>query len=212
MGKKGHRVLTDGHDDKALSRAVHALYTGKNFRYSQLAPLSMFEEQNTRTNLPCQIDIQATHGDEYNFLMMAKGGGSANKFFLYQQTKAILREDALMKFLEEKLKTIGTAACALMRRVGCVVASSGDVSSLCAGPPYHLALVIGGLSADQTMKTTKLASAGYLDRLPRTGNALGRAFRDVELEERVHKLTQRTGIGAQFGGKVCVWYVRQCVQ
>jgi fumarate hydratase class I len=190
MGKKGHRVLTDGHDDKALSRAVHALYTGKNFRYSQLAPLSMFEEQNTRTNLPCQIDIQATHGDEYNFLMMAKGGGSANKFFLYQQTKAILREDALMKFLEEKLKTIGTAAC----------------------PPYHLALVIGGLSADQTMKTTKLASAGYLDRLPRTGNALGRAFRDVELEERVHKLTQRTGIGAQFGGKVCVWYVRQCVQ
>lgn len=147
--------------------------------YSQVAPLTMFEEANTKTNLPAQIDLYATSGDEYKFQFIAKGGGSANKTFLFQQTKALLNPDSLMKFLDEKIKTIGTSAC----------------------PPYHLAIVIGGLSAELTLKTVKMASTKYYDSLPTSGNEHGRAFRDVELEQEVLKLTQKMGIGAQFGGK-----------
>ncbi len=179
IGKRGMQVLTDGLDEAHLSRGVYDTYTKTNLRYSQVAPMDMFLEKNTKTNLPAQIDLYATKGDAYNFLFMAKGGGSANKTFLFQQTKALLNPTGLMKFMDEKIKTLGTAAC----------------------PPYHLAVVIGGLSAELTLKTVKLASTKYLDHLPTSGNEHGRAFRDVEWEEKIHGLTQRMGIGAQFGGK-----------
>lgn len=179
MGKKGQHVWTDGNDEEHISRGVYNTYTKRNLRYSQVAPLDMYVEKNTGTNLPAQIDIFSKKGNTYDFLFVAKGGGSANKSYLYQQTKALLNKDKLMKFIDEKIKTLGTAAC----------------------PPYHLALVIGGLSAELTMKVVKLASCKYLDDLPTSGNEHGRAFRDLELEQEVLKLTQRTGIGAQFGGK-----------
>eukprot|EP01128_Nolandella_sp_AFSM9_P005505 TRINITY_DN265_c4_g1_i1.p1 TRINITY_DN265_c4_g1~~TRINITY_DN265_c4_g1_i1.p1 ORF type:complete len:595 (-),score=188.23 TRINITY_DN265_c4_g1_i1:91-1875(-) len=179
MGKKGQHVFTDGTDEEALSRGVFESYTKKNLRYSQVAPLSMFEEKNTGSNLPAQIDLYATPGNEYHFQFIAKGGGSANKTFLFQQTKAVLNPESLLKFVDEKVKTLGTAAC----------------------PPYHLSIVIGGLSAEMNLKTVKMASTKYLDDLPFSGNAGGRAFRDKEWEEKIHKLTQEMGIGAQFGGK-----------
>jgi len=179
MGKRGQHVLTDGKDEEHLSHGVYDTYTGTNLRYSQTAPVDMYKEVNTRTNLPAQIEVYATAGNAYNFLFIAKGGGSANKTYLYQQTKALLNPKSLMKFLEDNIKTIGTSAC----------------------PPYHLAIVVGGLSAEQTLKTVKLASTKYYDNLPTTGNEHGRAFRDVELEKEVHALTQNMGIGAQFGGK-----------
>jgi fumarate hydratase class I len=178
-GKRGGLVLTDGDDEAHLSQGVYDTYTNTNLRYSQVAPLDMYNEANTKTNLPAQINLYATPGNAYKFLFMAKGGGSANKTFLYQQTKALLNPPALMKFLEEKIATLGTAAC----------------------PPYHLAIVVGGLSAEMTLQTVKYASAKYLDTLPTTGDENGRAFRDLELEAQVHKLTQDMGIGAQFGGK-----------
>jgi fumarate hydratase, class I len=179
MGKKGQYVWTDGNDEAAISRGIHRTYTETNLRYSQMAPLSMFKEVNTGTNLPAQIEIYATPGDAYKFLFVAKGGGSANKSFLFQQTPAVLRGDNLLKFLDEKIKTLGTAAC----------------------PPYHLAIVVGGTSAELNLKTVKLASCRYLDELPREGNEHGQAFRDIEYEAKVHALTQAMGIGAQFGGK-----------
>ncbi|TNE65586.1 MAG: fumarate hydratase [Alphaproteobacteria bacterium] len=179
VGKKGQYVWTDGDDGAPLSRGVMRTYTETNLRYSQMAPLSMYKEVNTRNNTPAQIDIYADKGNEYHFLFMAKGGGSANKTFLFQQTPASLREDKMLAFLEEKIKTLGTAAC----------------------PPYHLAIVIGGLSAEQNLATVKKASARDLDTLPTEGDATGRAFRDVEMEEKIHKMTQNMGIGAQFGGK-----------
>ena len=172
-------MLTDGKDDEYLSGGAYDAYTKLNLRYSQVAPLDMFEEKNTGTNLPAQVDIYATKGDEYNFLFIAKGGGSANKTFLYQQTKALLNPGSLEAFLEEKIKTIGTSAC----------------------PPYHLAIVIGGLSAELTLKTVKLASTKYLDDLPTTGDEHGRAFRDTKWEDHVLDITRKMGIGAQFGGK-----------
>ena len=168
MGKRGVRVMTRGDDEAHLSRGVYDVYVSRNLRYSQVAPVSMYEEKNTGSNLPAQIDLIATDGDEYHFQFMAKGGGSANKTFLYQETKALLNETRMMAFLEEKIKTLGTAAC----------------------PPYHLALVVGGLSAEQCLKTVKLASARYYDNLHAEGNAHGRAFRDAELEKKVHALTQ----------------------
>ena len=177
--KRGGRVWTHGDDEERLAEGVYRTYSKRNLRYSQVAPLSMFEENNTKTNLPAQIDIYATPGNEYHFQFIAKGGGSANKTFLYQQTKALLNEESLMSFVEEKAKTLGTSAC----------------------PPYHLAFVVGGLSAEMTLKTVKMASTKYLDGLPTTGNALGRAYRDLEWEEKILKLTQKIGIGAQFGGK-----------
>ena len=183
MGKRGRHVLTDGSDAEAISRGVWQAYTRLNLRYSQLAPLTMWEERNTGSNLPAQVELYAEdpdgHPDAYKFLFMAKGGGSANKSYLYQETKALLNPTRMMQFLEEKLRLIGTSAC----------------------PPYHLAIVVGGTSAEFALKTAKYASARYLDTLPTSGNALGRGFRDVELEQEVLKLTQRTGIGAQFGGK-----------
>jgi fumarate hydratase class I len=179
MGKKGHLVWTDGTDEAALSAGIHKAYTETNLRYSQVSPVTMFEEVNTGDNLPAQIDIYADRGSTYKFMFMAKGGGSANKTFLYQETKALLNPTRLMSFLDEKLRTLGTAAC----------------------PPYHLAVVIGGTSAEMTLKTVKLASARYLDGLPTQGDRFGRAFRDVGLEQEVLELTQRMGIGAQFGGK-----------
>jgi fumarate hydratase class I len=177
--KKGENVFTGVDDEAALARGIHKTYTEGNLRYSQMAPLSMYKEKNTATNLPAQIEIYATEGDEYHFLFMAKGGGSANKSFLYQQTLALLNPESLLKFVDEKIRSLGTAAC----------------------PPYHLAFVIGGPSAEFTLKTVKLASARYLDTLPTSGNELGRAFRDLELEDQILKLAQQTGIGAQFGGK-----------
>ncbi|TVQ92581.1 MAG: fumarate hydratase [Deltaproteobacteria bacterium] len=186
MGKKGQRVFTSGHDAEDLSRGIFKTYTETNLRYSQLAPLSTYEEVNTGTNLPAQIDIHATQGEEYHFLFVAKGGGSANKTFLYQQTKALLNPERLLAFIGEKMRSLGTAAC----------------------PPYHLAIVIGGTSAESTLKTVKLASCRYLDGLPSAGNNLGHAIRDRELEEQVFKLAQLTGIGAQFGGKYFVHDVR----
>ncbi len=179
MGKKGQLVFTGGGDEYAIAQGVADTYLTTNLRYSQMAPLDMYREVNTKTNLPAQIEIYATDGDAYKFLFMAKGGGSANKSYLYQETKALLNPQSLLAFVEAKLKTLGTAAC----------------------PPYHLAVVIGGTSAEYTLKTAKLASARYLDTLPTTGNELGRGFRDVALEGEILKLAQRTGIGAQFGGK-----------
>ncbi|MFP4667715.1 MAG: fumarate hydratase [Desulfobacterales bacterium] len=179
IGKKGQRIWTGENDEQALSRGVFDAYTKNNLRYSQNAPLNLYEEKNTGCNLPAQIELYATKGSDYDFLFIAKGGGSANKTFLYQQTKAILNEKALIPFLTEKMKSLGTAAC----------------------PPYHLAIVIGGTSAEANLKTVKLASAGYLDTLPATGNEYGRAFRVPELEEKLLGVSRDLGIGAQFGGK-----------
>jgi fumarate hydratase class I len=179
MGKRGQHVLTQGHDEVAISRGVFDTYVETNLRYSQVAPLDMFDEKNTGNNLPAQIELYAVDGDEYHFLFMAKGGGSANKSFLFQETKALLNPTSLAAFLDAKLRSLGTAAC----------------------PPYHLAIVIGGTSAEYALKTAKLASARYLDDLPTAGNALGRAFRDVEWEHKVIEIARATGIGAQFGGK-----------
>jgi len=179
VGTKGQHVWTDGNDANPLTKGVMRTYTETNLRYSQMAPLSMYKEVNTKNNTPAQIDLYASEGNEYKFLFLAKGGGSANKTFLFQQTPASLREDRMLAFLEEKIKTLGTAAC----------------------PPYHLAIVIGGLSAEQNLATVKKASARYYDELPTEGDATGRAFRDVEMEKQIHKMTQNMGIGAQFGGK-----------
>ena len=185
MGKKGGRVVSEG-DEAAISHGVFHAYTENNLRYSQNAPLTMWDEKNTQTNLPAQIDLMAVDGDEYELLFIAKGGGSANKSFLYQETRAILNPKRLVDFLTEKMATLGTAAC----------------------PPYHLAFVIGGTSAESTMKLVKLASTKYLDTLPTTGNRLGRAFRDLELEEQLLERARQTGIGAQFGGKYFALDVR----
>ncbi len=179
MGKKGQNVFTGFDDEGALSEGIRKTYLNTNLRYSQVAPLSMYQEVNTGDNLPAQIDLYATAGDAYKFLFMAKGGGSANKTFLFQQTRAVLNPTALLKFLDEKIRTLGTSAC----------------------PPYHLAIVIGGTSAEMCLKTVKLASARYLDDLPTEGNNFGQAFRDRELEAQVLELTRQMGIGAQFGGK-----------
>jgi len=186
LGKKGQYVLTDGDDAAALSQGVYDTYQERNLRYSQIAPLEMFKEKNTGTNLPAQIDLMAETGDEYKFLFVAKGGGSANKTFLFQQTPAILNEPDLVKFLGAKLKDFGTSAC----------------------PPYHIAIVVGGTSAETCLKTVKLASAGYYDHLPTTGSAGGRAFRDVEMEQKILQASYRCGIGAQFGGKYIAHDVR----
>ena len=179
MGKKGQNVWTGTNDAEALSRGVYLTYNGENLRYSQTVALDMYSEKNTGTNLPAQIDLYATEGSEYKFLFIAKGGGSANKTYLFQETKALLNPAALESFLVAKMKTVGTAAC----------------------PPYHLAFVVGGTSAETNLKTVKLASTKYYDHLPTTGNEHGRAFRDLELEARLQKAAQETGIGAQFGGK-----------
>lgn len=179
MGKKGQQVWTGANDAAALSAGIRRTYTETNLRYSQQAPLAMFKEVNTGDNLPAQIDLFAEEGDEYKFLFVAKGGGSANKTYLYQQTPAVLNRDSLLKFLDEKIRTLGTAAC----------------------PPYHLAIVIGGTSAEMNLKTVKLASCRYLDTLPGEGNKSGQAFRDREFEQAVLGLTRAMGIGAQFGGK-----------
>ncbi len=179
MGKKGQRVWTGDGDEDAISAGVVEAYTKLNLRYSQLSPVSLFEEKNTGNNLPAQIDLYATGGDAYKFLFMAKGGGSANKTFLYQKTKALLNPYGLRKFFDDEIKTLGTAAC----------------------PPYHLAIVIGGTSAEANLKTVKLASARYLDDLPTQGGDHGQAFRDVETEQEVLEITRNLGIGAQFGGK-----------
>jgi fumarate hydratase, class I len=181
MGKKSEGVLTGADDGEAISQGVYDAYTKLNLRYSQLAPLTMWDEKNTGTNLPAQIEIYSVPGDkpEYKFLFMAKGGGSANKSFLYQETKAVLNPKRMLTFLDEKIRSLGTAAC----------------------PPYHLAVVIGGTSAEFALKTAKYASAHYLDQLPTSGSLSAHGFRDLELEEEVFKLTQGFGIGAQFGGK-----------
>jgi len=179
MGKKGQQVWTGYSDEEAISKGVFNAYTTKNLRYSQNAPLTMYEEKNTGCNLPAQIEIHATKGDEYHFLFIAKGGGSANKTYLYQETKATLTPEKLESFMKSKMKSLGTAAC----------------------PPYHLAFVVGGTSAEANLKTVKLASAAYLDALPTKGNEFGQAFRDLELEARLLKISRGLGIGAQFGGK-----------
>ncbi|MEW9529118.1 fumarate hydratase [Microbispora sp. NPDC049125] len=183
MGKRGRHVLTDGRDAEHVSRGVYDAYTRLNLRYSQMAPLTMWDEKNTGSNLPAQIELYAEdphgHPDEYKLLFMAKGGGSANKSFLYQETKAVLNEKRMLEFLEEKIRSLGTAAC----------------------PPYHLAVVVGGTSAEFALKTAKYASARYLDSIPAEGSASGHGFRDLEMEKKVFELTQRLGIGAQFGGK-----------
>ncbi|ETK31086.1 fumarate hydratase [Microbispora sp. ATCC PTA-5024] len=183
MGKRGRHVLTDGRDAEHVSRGVYDAYTRLNLRYSQMAPLTMWDEKNTGSNLPAQIELYAEdpngHPDEYKFLFMAKGGGSANKSFLYQETKAVLNEKRMLAFLEEKIRSLGTAAC----------------------PPYHLAVVVGGTSAEFALKTAKYASARYLDSIPTEGSTSGNGFRDLEMEKKVFELTQRLGIGAQFGGK-----------
>jgi fumarate hydratase class I len=179
MGKKGARVLTDGDDEAALSEGARDAYLRRNLRYSQVAPLSMYEEKNTANNMPAQCEIYAEGDDSYKFMFMAKGGGSANKSFLFQATPSVLTRDRMLAFLKEKVLTLGTAAC----------------------PPYHLAIVIGGTSAELCMKTVKLASARYLDALPTHGSADGNAFRDVEMEQEILKMTQSLGVGAQFGGK-----------
>jgi fumarate hydratase class I len=179
MGKKGQQVWTGFSDEKALSKGVFNAYTQTNLRYSQNAPLSMYEEKNTGCNLPAQVEIYATQGDTYKFLFIAKGGGSANKTYLYQETKAVLNPETLVDFLTAKMKTLGTAAC----------------------PPYHLAFVVGGTSAEFNLKTVKLASAGYLDSLPTAGSETGHGFRDLELEKELLARARSLGIGAQFGGK-----------
>ncbi|HEY0536783.1 MAG TPA: fumarate hydratase [Actinoallomurus sp.] len=179
MGKRGQHVLTDGDDERHIAGGVYDAYTRLNLRYSQLAPLTMWEEKNTGSNLPAQIELYAAPGDAYKFLFMAKGGGSANKSFLYQETKAVLNPNRMLTFLEEKIRSLGTAAC----------------------PPYHLAIVVGGTSAEFALKTAKYASAHYLDNLPSSGSPAGHGFRDLELEQQVFELTQKLGIGAQFGGK-----------
>jgi fumarate hydratase class I len=183
FGKKGQRVWVQGDEEEALSYGVHRTYTETNLRYSQMAPLSMFEEVNTGNNLPVQFDIYASpgddHADEFHLMFVAKGGGSANKTFLFQETRAILNPEKLMKFLETKIRTLGTSAC----------------------PPYHLSIVIGGTSAETTLKTVKLASTRWLDALPTTGSKAGHAVRDIDMEQQVLELTRQLGIGAQFGGK-----------
>jgi fumarate hydratase, class I len=179
MGKKGQQVWTGGIDEEALSKGVFNAYVNNNLRYSQNAPITMFEEKNTGCNLPAQIDIYAVRGDAYKFLCIAKGGGSGNKVYLFQETKAVLTPENLVDFMTAKMKTLGTAAC----------------------PPYHLAFVVGGTSAEMTLKTVKLATAGYLDNLPVKGNALGHAFRDLELEEMLLQRSRELKLGAQFGGK-----------
>jgi fumarate hydratase class I len=179
MGKKGRSVWTDGSDEGALAEGARDAYLRRNLRYSQLAPISMFEEKNTKSNMPAQVEIYAEGEDSYKLLFIAKGGGSANKAFLFQATPAILTHERMLAFLKEKVLTLGTAAC----------------------PPYHLAIVIGGTSAELTMKTVKLASTKYLDSLPTKGSEDGHAFRDLEMEAEVLKMTQSTGVGAQFGGK-----------
>ena len=179
VGRKGQEVLVEGDLRAALSAGVERTWETQNLRFSQMAPLAMFEEKNTGTNLPAQIDIEAGPGGSFELVFVAKGGGSANKTFLFQQTRRLLERDRLMAFLDEKIRTLGTAAC----------------------PPYHLVIVIGGLSAEQTLKTVKLASTKALDNLPTSGDASGRAFRDLEMEREVHALTHTMGIGAQFGGK-----------
>ncbi|MCW8893426.1 MAG: fumarate hydratase, partial [Deltaproteobacteria bacterium] len=186
VAKKGQQVWTGGNDAERISEGVYRTYTEENLRYSQTVALDMYKEKNTGTNLPAQIDLYATEGDAYKFLFIAKGGGSANKTMLFQETKALLNPEKLEEFLLQKMKTIGTAAC----------------------PPYHLAFVIGGTSADACMKTVKLATARYLDELPTEGNDHGQAFRDIELEAKVLKMAQDLGIGAQFGGKYFAHDVR----
>ena len=185
-GEKGQQVWTGGGDEEALSLGVYKTYTEENLRYSQNAPLSMYEEVNTKCNLPAQIDLEATDGMEYKFLCVTKGGGSANKTYLYQETKALLNPKTLVPFLVEKMKTLGTAAC----------------------PPYHVAFCIGGTSAEKNLLTVKLASTHYYDELPTSGNEFGRAFRDVELEKQVLEEAHRIGLGAQFGGKYFAHDVR----
>ncbi|HEY0519281.1 MAG TPA: fumarate hydratase, partial [Ilumatobacteraceae bacterium] len=177
--KKGQYVLTAGADEAAIARGVYNTYLTSNLRYSQMAPLTMYEEKNTGSNLPAEIKIAAVDGDSYKFLFIAKGGGSANKSYLFQETKALLNERTLLPWLFEKMKTLGTSAC----------------------PPYHLAVVIGGTSAEFALETAKLASTKYLDALPTTGSIAGYGFRDLDLEAKVLALSQQTGIGAQFGGK-----------
>lgn len=179
IGKKGQQVWTGFSDEEALSKGVYQAYTKNNLRYSQNAPLNMYDEKNTGCNLPAQIELYATDDDAYRFLFIAKGGGSSNKTFLFQQTKTVLNPESLITFMAEKIKTLGTAAC----------------------PPYHLAIAVGGTSPEANLKTVKLASAGYLDHLPDTGNEHGRAFRDKELEEKLLAESQKLGLGAQFGGK-----------
>jgi fumarate hydratase class I len=179
MGKRGQQVLTDGRDEEHIARGVYDAYTTLNLRYSQLAPVTMWDERNTGTNLPAQIELYATGGNEYKFLFMAKGGGSANKSYLYQETKAVLNPARMAAFLEEKIRSLGTAAC----------------------PPYHLAIVVGGTSAEYALKTAKYASAKYLDALPTAGSMDAHGFRDRELEQQVLEITRKAGIGAQFGGK-----------
>ena len=186
MGHKGENVLTSSNDEIAISQGIFDAYSQRNLRYSQMAPLDMYTEKNTGSNLPAQIEIYAEPGDEYELLFVAKGGGSANKSFLYQETKALLNPTTLSQFVESNLKTIGTSAC----------------------PPYHLALVVGGTSAESTMKTLKLATTKYLDRLPTTGNEHGRAFRDLDMERQVFEIARQIGIGAQFGGKYFAHDVR----
>jgi fumarate hydratase, class I len=179
MGKKGNQVWTEGNDAEVLSRGVFNAYTQNNLRYSQNAPLSMYDEKNTGCNLPAQIDLYATDGDQYRFLFIAKGGGSANKTYLFQETKAVLNPGTLEEYLTAKMRTLGTAAC----------------------PPYHLAFVVGGTSAETNLKTVKLASVGYLDNLPTSGSITGHAFRDIEMESRILERSYQLGLGAQFGGK-----------
>jgi fumarate hydratase, class I len=179
MGKRGQNVLTDGLDESHIAHGVYDAYTKLNLRYSQMAPLTMWDEKNTGSNLPAQIELYATPGSAYKFLFMAKGGGSANKSYLYQETKAVLNPASMLRFLEEKIRSLGTSAC----------------------PPYHLAIVVGGTSAEFALKTAKYASAKYLDALPTEGSMLAHGFRDLELEAEVLELTRRIGIGAQFGGK-----------
>ena len=186
LGYKGQQVFTTGDDAEALSRGIYEAYDQRNLRYSQMAPIDMYTEKNTGNNLPAQIDLYAETGSDYRFLFIAKGGGSANKTFLYQETKALLNPKSLLTFVAEKIRTIGTSAC----------------------PPYHLAFVIGGMSAEFTLKTVKLASCHYLDDLPTSGNNMGRAFRDLELEKEILQLCAETGIGAQFGGKYFAHDVR----
>jgi len=186
FAKKGQQVWTDGEDEEALSHGIYQTYTEDNLRYSQNVPLDMYREKNSGCNLPAQIDLMVGHGAEYNFLFIAKGGGSQNKTYLFQETKALLNPTSLESFLTEKMKSLGTAAC----------------------PPYHIAFVIGGTSADQTVKTVKLASTKYYDELPTEGNEWGQAFRDIELEEKMLKAAQCIGLGAQFGGKYFAHDVR----